>query len=135
MSPVIAGWIAENFPVDCLAVRDVGLRDAEDREIFLEARKQSAIVMIKDSDFVLLQTELGAPPKIIWITCGNTSNSRLKEILTSTLTEAIELLNAGEDLVEIHSILKAACEKGLMRLEGKEYIMKEGDIVNFWFNV
>jgi predicted nuclease of predicted toxin-antitoxin system len=63
-----------------MAVRDVGLRDAEDREIFLEARKQSAIVMTKDNDFNLLQKELGAPPKLIWITCGITSNVRLKEI-------------------------------------------------------
>ena len=29
----------------------------------------------------------------------------------------------------------AARDKGLVRLEGKEYIMKEGDIVNFRFNV
>ena len=29
----------------------------------------------------------------------------------------------------------AAKEQGLMRLEGKEYIMQEGDIVNFRFNV
>ena len=103
MSPVIAAWIAASFPVECLAVRDVGLRDAEDREIFLEARKQSAIVMTKDSDFVMLQNELGAPPKIIWITCGNTSNARLKEILSTTLSEAMELLNAGENLVEINA--------------------------------
>lgn len=103
MSPAIAVWISANFPVEVLAVRDVGLRDAEDREIFLEARKQSAIVMTKDSDFITLQTELGAPPKIIWITCGNTSNARLKEILTPTLSEAIELLNKGENLVEINA--------------------------------
>ena len=103
MSPAIAVWITANFPVTCLAVRDVGLRDAEDREIFLEARKQSAIVMTKDSDFITLQNELGAPPKIIWITCGNTSNARLKEILKPTLADAIKLLNAGEDLVEINA--------------------------------
>ena len=103
MSPVIAVWITANFPVTCLAVRDVGLRDAEDREIFLQARKQSAIVMTKDSDFILLQNELGAPPKIIWTTCGNTSNARLKEILTATLSETIELLNAGENLVELNA--------------------------------
>lgn len=30
---------------------------------------------------------------------------------------------------------KAAREQGLMRLEGKEYVMQEGDIVNFRFNV
>jgi len=104
MSPVIATWISANLLVKAIAVREVGLRDAEDREIFLEARKQSAIVMTKDSDFVTLQNELGAPPKIIWITCGNTSNARLKEILTVTLTEAIELLNAGEELVEVNAI-------------------------------
>ncbi len=30
---------------------------------------------------------------------------------------------------------KAAKEKGLMRLEGKEYLMKDGDVVHFRFNV
>lgn len=101
MSPKIAAWIPENFPATALSVRDVGLRDAEDREIFLEARRRSVVVMTKDSDFITLQTELGAPPKIIWITCGNTSNARLKEILTDTLSTAIDLLNGGEDLVEV----------------------------------
>ena len=31
--------------------------------------------------------------------------------------------------------MTAAKEKGLVRLEGKEYVMKDGDIVNFLFNV
>jgi len=31
--------------------------------------------------------------------------------------------------------MNAAKEKGLVRLEGKEYVMREGDIVNFRFNV
>lgn len=39
-----------------------------------------------------------------------------------------------EDLVACGS-RKAAAEKGLARLEGKEYIMQEGDIVDFRFNV
>lgn len=38
------------------------------------------------------------------------------------------------DLVECGSEAKAK-EKGLYRLEGKEYIMKDGDVVNFRFNV
>ena len=29
----------------------------------------------------------------------------------------------------------AARDRGLLRLEGKEYVMQEGDIVNFRFNV
>jgi predicted nuclease of predicted toxin-antitoxin system len=40
--------------------------------------------MTKDSDFVALLDRFGPPPQVIWITCGNTSNARLKEILTIT---------------------------------------------------
>ena len=38
------------------------------------------------------------------------------------------------DLVELGS-MNAAKEKGLVRLEGKEYIMEDGDVVHFRFNV
>lgn len=38
------------------------------------------------------------------------------------------------DLINVGTYA-AAREKGLLRLEGKEYIMQEGDIVNFRFNV
>lgn len=31
--------------------------------------------------------------------------------------------------------LAAAREKGLIRSEGKEYVMKDGDVVHFLFNV
>ena len=41
---------------------------------------------------------------------------------------------AYDDLVECGSEA-AAKEKGLYRLEGKEYVMKDGDVVNFRFNV
>lgn len=49
--------------------------------------------MTKDSDFVLLLDKLGAPPQVIWVTCGNTSNARLKEVLMNTLPKALDLLN------------------------------------------
>lgn len=39
-----------------------------------------------------------------------------------------------EDLVSCGSE-KAAKEKGLLRSEGKEYVVKEGDVVHFRFNV
>ena len=89
--------------VGCGSWRDVGLRDAEDLEIFEAAKAQGVIVMTKDKDFVDLVARLGAPPQIIWLTCGNTSNARLQEILSTTLLEALELLGAGEVLVEISS--------------------------------
>lgn len=104
MSPAIAAWISSNFAVNAVAIRDLGLRDAEDKEIFEAARRENAIVMTKDSDFVLLLDRLGAPPQVIWVTCGNTSNARLKGILTKTLPKALELLKSGEQLVEINAI-------------------------------
>ena len=39
-----------------------------------------------------------------------------------------------EDLTRCGSYA-AAKEQGLLRLEGKDYLMQEGDIVNFRFNV
>jgi len=101
MSPAIATWISSNYAVSAVAIRDLGLRDAEDKEIFEAARQEKAVVMTKDSDFLELQKRLGVPPKIIWVTCGNTSNARLKEILAESLQPAIELLEGGEILVEI----------------------------------
>lgn len=41
---------------------------------------------------------------------------------------------AFDDLVAVGSMAKMK-EKGLFRLEGKEYIVKDGDIINFRFNV
>jgi predicted nuclease of predicted toxin-antitoxin system len=101
LSPAIATWITTNFDVMALALRDVGLRDAEDPEIFAAAKTAEVIVLTKDSDFVDLVNRLGSPPQIIWLTCGNTSNARLQEILSVTLLQALELLYSGEVLVEI----------------------------------
>lgn len=104
MSPAIAAWISSSFTVKAVAIRDLGLRDATDNGIFQAARRGNVIVMTKDSDFVLLLDRLGSPPQVIWIRCGNTSNARLKAILTSTLPKALELLKSGENLVEINAI-------------------------------
>jgi predicted nuclease of predicted toxin-antitoxin system len=101
LSPAIATWIVSTFGIEAFALRDLGLRDAEDPEIFEAARNQNVILMTKDSDFVDLVERLGAPPKIIWLTCGNTSNDRLQEILTTTSPEVLALLQAGETLIEI----------------------------------
>lgn len=42
---------------------------------------------------------------------------------------------AYDKLMECGGSLAKAKEKGLLRSEGKEYVMKDGDIVNFLFNV
>src|SRR5215467_8078997 len=101
LSPALAPWIESNFSVKALALRDLGLRDATDREIFNAAKAAGAVVMTKDIDFVTLYNQHGAPPQVIWLTCGNTSNRALKSLLAQTLQQAIDLLDQGEGLVEI----------------------------------
>jgi predicted nuclease of predicted toxin-antitoxin system len=102
LSPAIAPWISRTFGISAFALRDLGLRDAEDPEIFEAGKAQKIIFMTKDSDFVDLVERLGSPPQIIWLTFGNTSNAQLKEILTATLPRALEILATGESLVEIN---------------------------------
>jgi len=101
ISPSIAAWLRAEHSIDAAAVRDLGLRDAEDVEIFDAARSADACVMTKDQDFVELVHRLGAPPQVLWLTCGNTSTERLKKILASALPDALALLRHGEALVEI----------------------------------
>jgi predicted nuclease of predicted toxin-antitoxin system len=103
LSPRIALWIGINFPVVAAPLRDLGLRDAGDEEIFAAARAANAIVLTKDSDFVRLLEQQGSPPKVLWLTCGNTSNAALQQILSKHLTMALSLFAGGEDLVEIGS--------------------------------
>jgi predicted nuclease of predicted toxin-antitoxin system len=101
LSPNMADWIREHFAVEAIAIRDVGLRDASDLEIFTSAKQAGVIVITKDSDFSQLLQRFGPPPHVIWLRCGNTSNDRLRIIFRKTLKEAIDLIEAGETLVEI----------------------------------
>lgn len=51
LSPAIAVWVTENYEqIEAVAIRDVGLRDAEDTVIFFSAREANAIVMTKDKE-------------------------------------------------------------------------------------
>jgi predicted nuclease of predicted toxin-antitoxin system len=101
LSPDIATWIGATFDIQAHPVRDLGLRDAKDIDIFRAARDKKAVVMTKDSDFLVLLDRHGPPPQILWVTCGNTSNARLKEVLAKSLPKGIQLLQQGERLIEI----------------------------------
>jgi predicted nuclease of predicted toxin-antitoxin system len=45
LSTMTASWINQNFLVDSVALREIGLRDAEDEEIFFAAKNAGAVVM------------------------------------------------------------------------------------------
>lgn len=101
LSPQLAPWLAVRFGVTAQAVRDLGLRDATDRAIFDAARAAGAVVITKDRDFPDLLVRFGPPPQVIWVTCGNTSNARMRQIFETLFPHALLLIQGGNELVEI----------------------------------
>ncbi len=104
LSPALARWISEHVGLTAHSVRDLGLRDAKDAEIFHRARTPGIIVMTKDRDFVELVQRLGPPPQILWLTCGNTTNEWLRQVLASALPQALQLFERGEPMIEITGV-------------------------------
>lgn len=104
LPPQLANWLTQTFNVEAYALRDLNLRDAEDEQIFQQARQQGIVIISKDSDFVEMVLRSGTPPQLLWVTCGNVTNRRLQGLLTQVFPKAQELLVAGEAIVEIAAL-------------------------------
>ncbi len=104
LSPALAPWLTEIFGLEAYSARFLGLQATKDREIFSAARDAGVVVLTKDRDFVLLVEQFGPPPQVVWITCGNTSNERLRRVLAARFPQALELLKRGEPVVEISDL-------------------------------
>ena len=99
--PGLRVWLSENFDIEAIPLRELELREAKDIDIYRRAASEGAIIMSKDSDYAELSSVFGPPPQIMLLTCGNTSNAELREILSHTLEDALRLIDHGEPLVEI----------------------------------
>lgn len=101
LSTAIGTWLSASFGVECVAMRDMGMQRTKDDAVFAAARRADAVVMTKDEDFIKLLERHGPPPRVIWLTCGNTSNAELQKMLTKAMPSALALLEVGESFVEI----------------------------------
>ena len=68
----LVGRLADIYP-DSLHVREVGLRDADDADIWEYAKRNDFVSVSKDSDFQQRSLLYGHPPKFIWLRVGNCS--------------------------------------------------------------
>ena len=102
LPPILSRWIEEPPNIRAVHVSEIDLLTAEDSEIYEKARAAGAVMLTKDEDFVQLQERRGAPPQLVWLTCGNLSNRKLKQLLLSRWERTVELLRAGEPLIEIN---------------------------------
>lgn len=108
LSRKLCPWVRDTFGVGRSHLSGLGLRVAKDPAVFAAACDQRIVLMTKDSDFVEILARKGPPPKVIWLTFGNTSNAELKRVLSARLPRALELLRAGEPIVQIDQVGPAA---------------------------
>jgi predicted nuclease of predicted toxin-antitoxin system len=76
----LVGVLANEFPGSA-HVRDVGLRAAEDSQIWDHARKLGLVIVSKDTDFRERSYVEGFPPKTIWLDVGNAGTVTIAELL------------------------------------------------------
>lgn len=101
LPPMLAEWLSREYRVDARSLRELGLRDATDIEIFQAAHEAQAVVVSKDNDFVELVSLYGPPPKLLWVTCGNVTNRGLQAVFKETFPDALASLASGQAIVEL----------------------------------
>ena len=74
--------LLKHFP-EVKHVKDYGLNNSNDIEIWKFAKNEHRIMVTFDSDFYDMSLIYGSPPKIIWIRTGNIKTNTLAEILIS----------------------------------------------------
>ena len=86
---------------EAVAVRDAGLREAEDGPIWQYALEHGAIIVTKDEDFPARSLRSPAPPGVLWQRIGNCSNRALLAWLRPLWPEIERRFAAGDRLVEV----------------------------------
>ena len=92
LPPALCDWLRTTFGVESLHTQDVGLREADDTQVFGAANQQGDVVFTKDEDFIDLVTRRGTPPQILWLRVGNCSNEDLRSFLSITFPAALDAL-------------------------------------------
>ncbi|MGH9379927.1 MAG: DUF5615 family PIN-like protein [Thermoanaerobaculia bacterium] len=87
--------LADEYP-GSVHLRHVGLRRADDDEVWRYALDHRLTITSKDSDFHQRSFVQGHPPKVVWIRTGNCSTDRIADILRRHRPE-LEAFDRDED--------------------------------------
>jgi predicted nuclease of predicted toxin-antitoxin system len=100
LPPALARWLGEQG-LSAAPVRDVGLRESDDRSILNFALSGGWTVLTKDEDLVTLSIGNPAAPSIVWLRLGNCTNRVLFAWLEPFIPEIQRRLHDGEKLIEV----------------------------------
>lgn len=83
-----------------MQVRDLGIENYSDFEIWKYAKSNNFSIVTFDADFADIANIKGCPPKIIWLRTGNMSTKNIIEILNIHKT-VITIFIESPDFSEI----------------------------------
>ena len=133
---------AQALPLCAKLEADIGELPPEDRALFLEelGLSEPGLPRLVQASYALLGLmsflTAGKPEVRAWTIKRGTKAQKAAGVIHSDLERGFiraEVV-AFDDLMASGSMAHAK-EKGLARLEGKEYVMRDGDVVLFRFNV
>jgi ribosome-binding ATPase YchF (GTP1/OBG family) len=115
---------------------------AEERQAFLESiglKEPGLYALIRETYALLdLQTFLTAGPEEVraWTITRGTKNPQAAGVIHSDFERGFICADViwWEDLIKLGS--EQACrDKGVLKTEGRDYVVKDGDVMHFKFNV
>lgn len=133
---------AEVVAISAKVEAEIAELEGEDRQMFLEelGLKQSGLDRLIQAAYKLLglETYFTAGEKEVraWTIRRGTKAPQAAGVIHSDFERGFiraEVVHY-DDLIESGS-MQAAREKGLVRLEGKDYVVRDGDVMHFRFNV
>lgn len=62
-------------------VRLLEMSESDDRDIWRHSATNDFIIVTQDSDFADMAAVLGAPPKVLWLRCGNQPTAKIERLL------------------------------------------------------
>ena len=100
LPPSLAQWLRDQGE-DAVAVRDVNLRDADDRDIWKYASQWDAVIVTKDEDFASLARRDAAGPQVLWVRTGNIARAALLTTFEHAWGRLLPALQAGVRVVDL----------------------------------
>lgn len=101
LSHRLVSRLADIFP-DSTQTKLLGFNRAADTVIWEHARANGFVVVTLDKDFADLSFLRGAPPKVIWLRCGNSTVAEVEQLLRSHLQAILEFeTRQDSELLEV----------------------------------
>jgi predicted nuclease of predicted toxin-antitoxin system len=82
----LCSLLADLFP-DSTQVRLIGLDRGTDIDIWQHGKRHGFSIVTQDADYADMSALYGAPPKVIWLRCGNQPTAVMERLLRGRAVE------------------------------------------------